>query len=171
MNKSQGWIVVRNWDRFQHPDARRGEGIQPWFKVYTKLAHNPDFDNLTMPQKGLLLSIWVNFAASDGLLSVSRMASEIAQIPGQRMRRDSLDSLIQAGFIMVVASRPLASSKQRASLDKRREEKNPPNPPSSETATPNGKVYRCDHCPGGMTFKSQARLDEHIHNVHDLEHA
>lgn len=169
MNRGEGWIIVRNWDRFQHPDATRGEGIQPWFKVYTKLGHNPDFGNLTELERGILLTIWVEFSSADGLLTVTRLSKACYS----RVRSRSLDRLIHAGFIRVVASRPLALSKQRASLEESREE-NPPTPLSetqARTLAPNGKVFRCDHCPGGMTFKSQARLDEHLHVVHDLEPA
>lgn len=163
-----GWIVVRNWERFQHPDTLRGEGIPPWFRVYTKLVHNPDFAGLTELERGLLLTIWVEFCASDGQLTVR----SLSKCCHGRVRTRSLDALIHAGFIQVVASRPLASRKQHASLEERREEKKDLKGFAEEkTQAPNGKVYQCDHCPGGMKFKSQARLDEHLHVVHDLEPA
>jgi hypothetical protein len=131
-----GWIVVRNWARFQHPDARRGEGVQPWFKVYTKLSHNPDFEGLTWLERGLLLTIWIEFASSDGQLRTT----SVSKLCQGRVRPKHLDSLIHAGFILVVASRPLAVSKQHASLDKRREEEEQP-PPNVDVLgdTPNGR--------------------------------
>jgi hypothetical protein len=29
------------------------------------------------------------------------------------------------------------------------------------------QALRCPHCRGGVTFKTQRRLDEHVHYVHD----
>lgn len=129
---SDQWIIVRNWGLFQHADVLRSKDTIPaWVKVYTKLLHNPDFDSLTPLQRGVLLTIWLEFASGDGQLSV-RMLSRASR---ERVRTETLETLVQAGFIGLVASRP---PKQSASLEKRREE-NPPTPLPGKTANPNGR--------------------------------
>lgn len=115
---ANGWIIVRNWERFQHPDVLRSDTEPAWIKVYTRLLHNPDYEALTWQQRGILMTIWIDFAASDGQLAVT----SLPQSGHRRVRASSLQALVDAGFIELSASRPLASRKQVASTEKIREE-------------------------------------------------
>jgi hypothetical protein len=100
-----GWIVVRNWDRFQHYSDRRA----PWIKVYTELNRRDDWRQLTFAQRGLLVSIWTEYGVSEGQLRSLDLWGRV----GQTDRHGNLDSLIRAGFIQVVASKPLALARSR----------------------------------------------------------
>lgn len=116
------WIIVRNWERFQHPDSTRSDTVIPWLKVYTKLLHNPDFVDLSWSQTGLLLHVWLEFGASDGQLRCSSLTAKAQR----RVSLEAVHSLVSAGFISLDASRP---PKLSASTEKRREEKKTPLPP------------------------------------------
>jgi len=94
------WIHVPNWHRFQHYNDRDPS----WIKVYTDLTHKPEWDELSLAARGLLVSLWIEYASSNGLLKAHRVSA----IVRQKARRDTLDSLLQAGFLTVSASKPLA---------------------------------------------------------------
>ena len=116
---SEQWIIVRNWEKFQHRDATRNAelGVPIWTKVYTRLLFDDHYIDISLTEKGALHLVWLLFAASDGQLSVNRVT---ARGP-LSVSRSLLDSLNQAGFIGFSASKPLRLS---ASLEKNREEKN-----------------------------------------------
>jgi len=99
------WIIVPHWDRFQHYTDRN----PPWIKAYTELLHNDDWLALTDAQRGVLLTVWLEFAASCGQLRVSRMSLKTRSQTLQR----TLEALNHAGFIQVVASKPLALARSR----------------------------------------------------------
>jgi hypothetical protein len=40
---------------------------------------------------------------------------------------------------------------------------------SNETGTNSNGRYRCELCVGGLEFKSQGRLDDHLHVVHEVD--
>jgi len=103
-----GWIVIPNWRRFQHYKDRNPK----WIKVYTELMYDPAFLGLTMPQRGLLISLWLEYANSRR--SVPEESSKISRMVGQRVRKDTLKALSDAGFIEVSASKPLAKRYQPA---------------------------------------------------------
>jgi len=118
--KENRWIVVRNWPKYQHYADRH----PVWIKLYTELAHRDDWCGLTLAQRGLLVSIWIEYALKDGQLNTSEVPARILQ----KLPRNSLEALRDAGFIRFRASKPLAASRARA-----REvevEKKPPSPPS-----------------------------------------
>lgn len=122
MNEEQRWIHIPDWEKFQHRDAGRSS-VLPWLKAYTELLSKPDFLDLTFHQRGLLVSIWIEYARSkrqlrDNSLTLTRQL-------GHRVSRRDLDALNHAGFIMFSASR-------YASLEKEKEKEQPkdqnPNP-------------------------------------------
>jgi len=104
-----GWIVIPNWRRFQHYKNRQPK----WIKVYTELMSDPAFRALTLAQRGLLISLWLEYANSRA--SVTIKPGYVTQIAGQRVRKGQLEALIDAGFIEVSASKPLATRYQKAS--------------------------------------------------------
>jgi hypothetical protein len=107
------WIVVRNWDKFQHYTDR--DPI--WIKVYTELNRRDDWRSLTFSERGVMVSIWTEYGVADGLLRVSDLGSRL----GQRVDSRALVSLSDAGYISIVASKPLALARSREK-EKRREE-------------------------------------------------
>jgi hypothetical protein len=90
---SEQWIVIPNWDSFQHYKNR-----QPiWIKVYTELLENPDYRSLGGFHRGLLHDIWMLYALSRGELpaSPSRLAVRLG-FPTEaddRKRREAGDSM------------------------------------------------------------------------------
>jgi len=102
---SERWVVVRNWDKFQHYKDR-----EPlWIKLYLELRDSDEWSGLSWAQRGLLVSIWMEFGASRGVLR----ASSLSQRCRQKTRKDTLDSLVSAGFIQLSASKPLALARSR----------------------------------------------------------
>jgi hypothetical protein len=114
---NDAWIVIPNWDKFQHYKNR-----QPtWIKLYTELDHKPEFRRLTYVQRGLLVTIWIKYALGNGLVQTSSIPRP-SGVSGVSMAR-AFKALEQAEFIELSASKPLAQresyyvtlSKERAS--------------------------------------------------------
>jgi hypothetical protein len=127
-----GWIVVRNWDKFQHYKNRR----PVWIKLYTDLNSNDSWLALTLHERGLLTTVWVEYARSGGVLPVRRLVHTHENRYANVVH--GLDSLIHAGFIQVVASKPLAplevekEKKDLKTLPLARKAENPkPAPPAA----------------------------------------
>jgi DNA-binding MarR family transcriptional regulator len=92
-----GWIIVRNWDKFQHYKDRH----PIWIKLYTNLNSSDDWLGLTMAERGLLVTIWMEYARSKKRLSVD-LITRLSVAPRHVQRH--LTSLSDAGFIEVRAS-------------------------------------------------------------------
>jgi hypothetical protein len=99
------WITIPNWEEFQHYKDRDPN----WIKVYTRLLHDDAWLSLTDAQKGFLLTVWLEFASTDGHIRACRVPSRIRPANVQR----TLEALSDAGFIALSASKPLAQSKRR----------------------------------------------------------
>jgi hypothetical protein len=104
------WIVVRNWPKFQHYKDRE----PVWIKLYLDLRSRDEWRQLTLAERGLLVSIWLEYAASNGQIRRTDLPARVAQ----RSLRRSIDSLQAAGFIEVSASRPLALARAREEKEK-----------------------------------------------------
>jgi hypothetical protein len=100
-----GWIVVPNWDKFQHYSDRN----PVWIKVYLELNSRDDWRRLTFAQRGLLVSIWTEYGRSNGRLRSLDLWGRV----GQRDTHGNLEALNDAGFIRFVASEPLALARSR----------------------------------------------------------
>ena len=103
------WIVIPDWDKFQHYKNRD----PVWIKNYVRLLQDPAYLGLTMHQSGVLHRLWLAYAASHrqitgGTLNVTRQV-------GGRVSAETLDALNHAGFIQFSASKPLAPRYQAAS--------------------------------------------------------
>jgi hypothetical protein len=109
MTKNDLWIVVPNWDKFQHYKNRD----PAWIKLYLDLRGRDAWRELSLSARGLLVSLWIEYAASQGALRVSSLPSRVAQ---KNLRR-TLDSLQAAGFIEVSAS-PHALARDREEKEK-----------------------------------------------------
>lgn len=110
------WIVVRNWDRFQHYKDRE----PPWIKDYTEQLDDPAYLELTGIQRAALQGIRLKYAASRR--QVLNDTALLSRQLNMRITRETLDALNHAGFIEFSASKPLADCKQNASVPRAREE-------------------------------------------------
>jgi hypothetical protein len=94
------WIIVRNWERFQHYHDRS----PIWIKLYTSLLRDPQYLDLSMGARGLLHTIWMLFAVEKGTIRVQ----DVSHFVHKRISKVQLVSLNHAGFIDFSASKPLA---------------------------------------------------------------
>lgn len=126
---SESWIVIPRWNDFQHPDTTRS-GVMPWLKNFTRLLSDDAYLDLTFPQRGLLHSIWLEYARSRGQLRMSNGSTHVSlsRRLGQTVRVSQLEALNHAGFIEFSASRPASTVASKgasnlASREEKREEK------------------------------------------------
>jgi hypothetical protein len=104
---AKDWIVVPNWSKFQHYKDR-----EPfWIKLYTELNSRDDWLSLSPAQRGLLVTIWIEYGRSRGRLSIHQVLS---LCPGG-VRQDTWKALNDAGFIRFRSRRPLALVYTRSS--------------------------------------------------------
>jgi len=97
------WIEIPNWDRFQHYRDRN----PPWVKIYTQLQHDETWLSLTGHQRGVLVSLWLEYASSNRQLRAN--TASLTRRTGLRVSSAQLKALNDAGFIRLVASKPLAT--------------------------------------------------------------
>jgi hypothetical protein len=121
------WIIVPNWERFQHYRLAR---TPAWIKLYTSLNSHDAWGDLTMSERGLLVTIWIEYARSKQRLKVSRMASEARQ----KSFRRALLSLNHAGFIHF-SSRPEVEVEEEEELLEVKQD-NPAYPKVSQSPGP-----------------------------------
>ena len=119
------WIVVPNWPKFQHYSDDRA---LVWIKLYLELRSRDDWRQLSLAARGLLVSIWIEYAASDGQIRTSDLQHRV----NHRIPKGSWDSLLQAGFLRLRASKPLALARARARRREAEKEKETPKPPSTK---------------------------------------
>lgn len=108
---SDPWIVVPNWERFQHYGTAR----RPiWIKNYLALLDDEDYLKLTLAERGLLHGIWLAYAVRHGQLR----RSAVSQAIDTRSTRDRhFDSLNHAGLLLFSASKPLYLDLKSKSTD------------------------------------------------------
>jgi len=111
MSAPERWIVVPNWREFQHYKDRDPR----WIKAYTRLLSDAEYLALSFRLRGILHSIWLLYAASDGLVSGSSPAQLGRMLGADAVRTRDIESLNHAGFIRFSASKPLALRYQAAS--------------------------------------------------------
>jgi len=120
------WIVVRNWERFQHRDAARSV-VPTWIKVYPQLLSDEAYLGLSPPCRSLLLEIWLEYARTRR--SVRLASSTLSRKFGRRVLYRQLEALNRAGFIEFSASRPASEpDSEPASLEKKEKNKDPLTP-------------------------------------------
>jgi hypothetical protein len=117
------WIVVCNWEKYQ----QRADRFLPWFKVYYVLSRHDEWRSLSLSARGLLVSIWLEYGPSKGRIRLS----DITHRTGQRVRRETVDSLVAAGFIEIRATQPPEVADTQSSRARAREvevNEDPPTP-------------------------------------------
>ena len=100
-----GWIVIPNWEKFQHYTDRN----PPWVKLYTELNRRDDWRALRLSDRGLVCSVWAEYGVANGHLRAKDLGSRL----GQRVDSRALVRLNNAGFIVISASKPLALARSR----------------------------------------------------------
>ena len=106
------WIWIPHWDGpdgFQH--YRDRDPI--WIKNYTRLLSHDAYMSLSFASRGLLHGIWVAYAMSSRRLPGSTLV--LSRRLGGQVKRRSLESLVHAGFVEIIASDVLAARLQDAS--------------------------------------------------------
>lgn len=111
------YFRVKNWERFQHYKRRN----PPWIKLYTHLLDDYEFGSLGDASKLLALFILMLAAKANNKLPLDphwlQRRTGLEQTP-------DLEPLFGIGFIVKLdASELLASCKQNAMPEERREEK------------------------------------------------
>lgn len=127
MSDDDGWIVIPNWDRYQHYHDRD----PTWIKDYASQLADDDWLKLTLSERGALQTVRLMYAECDGQLPLRRTIR--ALVYHDRRAKRTLEALNHAGFIAIVATRPLALARSR---EKRREEKNERASATPKTKTP-----------------------------------
>ena len=130
MASNDRWIVIPGWSKFQHyPDNR---GIV-WVKDYLDQLDRDDYMDLTLAERGLLADLRKLFARRRGLVHAD--AKLLSRALTVRVTQKHLDSLNDAGFIQIVASKPLAQKRSKKREEKKRpalaRETEPPTQPSA----------------------------------------
>lgn len=121
-------IRVPRWDEFQHYKDRN----VLWIKVYTRLLSDDNFLRLTWPQRGILATIWLEYARANAHRppsehrAISGSTTALTRRFGGRITSAQLEALNHAGFIEVSASSTLAARYQSASAEEKREEQELP---------------------------------------------
>ncbi len=119
------WIHVVGWERHQHPDAARSS-VPPWIKMHTRLLDDPNYLDLTGPQRAVLHGLWLLYARTRREIrgSTARVTRQI----GMRVTSAQLEALNHAGFIQFSASKVASLDRE---VDREREV-----PPVSPTPKP-----------------------------------
>ena len=167
-DEPEQWIVIPRWNEFQHYRRRDPK----WIKNYTRQLADDAYMSLTPYQRALLHDLRLTYATHDGQLrdDTARLTREL----NYKVVRDSLETLNHAGFISFAASKPLALSKQNASLELEVETERSSTLKAKTTTHPKNLTYHCTRC--SLTFPRQAELHSHLDNVHwlqgdELDHA
>ena len=112
MSEPEQWIEIVDWDRFQHYKNRN----PPWIKNYLELLHNHNYLSLPPATQALLHKLWLLYASTRRTIPLdTRYVSRAVQ---QRVTNKQLESLNHAGFIRIVASKPLASRARSREVEK-----------------------------------------------------
>ena len=127
MTDNEEWIVVRHIRRYLHRDAMRGQGTPPWHPTYAKLLSKDEYLSLNAHCRAILHGLWLLYLTSDGRLRLD--TSMLTRRLNLRVFTSHIETLVQAGFLEVSASRPPALGTQLrqhdAGLEDSREERSP----------------------------------------------
>ena len=91
-----------NWPKFQHYHDR----VPPWLKLYVELSANAHWIDLNLASRGLLVSIWIEYARSRGQLNTHFMRRCCPSSEHPHAITRAFTSLSDAGFIEFRSSMP-----------------------------------------------------------------
>lgn len=111
-------LCVKNWERFQHYQARH----PPWIRLYNSLLDDYEFTRLPDASKWLAVGLWLLASRNDNIIPDD--AQWIAQHISARSPVD-LEALVTSGFLVryANASAALAAREQVARPEESREER------------------------------------------------
>jgi hypothetical protein len=169
----RGWIVVRNWERFQHYKDRELYFI----KDYIAEQHDPEYRALSGFLRGVLQGVRREYAASNGRLPCDTY--ELSRRLSLRIHIRHIEALETAGKIQISSSRPapLRVSPTRAHARSQEKKESPsdspkerasggsPKPPPPSTPDKETRRVLCPLC--ALAFKSHSKLEEHLYLQHD----
>ena len=118
------WIVIPNWEKFQH----RADRSLPWIKLYVELSGRDDWRQLSLSERGLLVVLWIDYARSKGRIRVLDVGNRAGLTPHYAHVSRHLKALSDAGFIEISDTPPLAHALAREEVEV---DKTPPTPPQS----------------------------------------
>ena len=130
------WIEIVDWNRFQHYTDRR----PVWIKVYTELLDDEDFLSLPESTRSLLFHLWLLYATTRA--QVPHNTRTLSRRLRHKVMTRQLERLIDAGYIRISASKPLAMRYQDASLDVDVEKKRKDSPKSPQSQKSQGQAKR-----------------------------
>jgi hypothetical protein len=111
VNLEDGYISVPGWRKFQHYDPLKRAPV--WVKDHLDQLDREEFLELSFAQRGLLRDLRNLYAKSRQ--KVRSDPAKLSRRLGQKVRKDSLEALVHAGFIDIVASPTLADGYHPAS--------------------------------------------------------
>lgn len=114
--EEQKWIVVRNWDKFQHYRDR----WVPWIKFYTEILHDPAYTRLPVGTRLTLCHIWLEYASTRAQLPLD--SAWLSRQFSHRVTSIQLETLNHAGFIEFSSSPCLEHVKMGSRPTRAREE-------------------------------------------------
>ena len=149
---SDPWIVIPEWEHFQHRDAARVV-VPTWIKLYTELLSKDEFYELSFHLRGMLVSLWIEYARSKRQLRGS--TSALSRRLGHRVTRRDLAALEATGLLAFSASKPASSdASTNASVEERREEKRREEEPLFHETVPSVSPELHDAAADGLTAEA-----------------
>ena len=159
--KEQRWIVIPNWDVFQHYRNRDPR----WIKDYVDQLDKDEHLALTFAERGLLADVRRLYARRGRALSGD--TASLGRALNQRVLEKQLQRLVDAGLIEFSASKPLAQPRQPASPEVEKREKPLPlkrKPVDNNSTGPPPPRFPCPKC--GILLRGPQAIADHIANVH-----
>lgn len=103
------WIVIPDWDKHQHYKHRKGDA---WHKEHARQLDNDDYLGLSLAARGVLIGLRMMYARRHPKpLSENQARATLAPTRHQvRTFSAHIESLNHAGFITLLASKPLAQT-------------------------------------------------------------
>jgi hypothetical protein len=137
-NDERLYVWITNWESHQYRQNDRA--TYPWFKVYSDLTSNDDWNDLSTADRCLLVGLW----SDTNRLGLGRVSANLTALRSRHScRRASLDRLVQAGWITLSSAKGAPPKRQSGALEvegskepKRKKEN------AREAASPNGSASR-----------------------------
>ncbi len=153
------WIVIPGWDKFQHYHDRSPK----WIKDYIEQLDRDEYLALTFAERGILQDIRKLYSRRS--LTLPGNTRELSRVLGQRLSGKQLQRLVDAGYIEIVASKPVPKPYQPASTKRRVRED--PQTPIEKRAQTNGHTKTCPEC--GLVIRPPTTVVDHLWQTHDIE--
>ncbi len=153
------WIVIPGWDKFQHYHDRSPK----WIKDYIEQLDRDEYLELTFAERGILQDIRKLYSRRS--LTLPGNTRELSRVLGQRLSGKQLQRLVDAGYIEIVASKPVPKPYQPAST-KRRVREDPQTPIEKKKIQTNGTTKKCPIC--GIGVSPPTTVADHLHLQHDV---